>query len=129
MTIHSERQANLSALLKDAEARVAAMHPVRRWIGWRLYFLRQALKSDRACRLYLLVLNVLLGVDLYKVPHSWGVQDEWREPRDIRLRWWHPVAWPLAVLATLLMIVVGGLELVADNGNIFRKRKNHRGKR
>lgn len=117
----------LDKLIEDAEAKVAAMHPVRRWIGWRMFYLRKALKSDGAFRAYLWVLRALLGVDLYRIPtRLWGVRSEWEEPRDVRLIWWHPVAWPLAVLAVALMILVGGLDLVIDNGNPFRKRKHHR---
>lgn len=130
MSIHFERQQMLDKMLREAEEKVASMHPVRRWIGWRLYYLREALKTDRAVRAYLVALWVLLGVDFYKVPMppNFSPRRTWDAPRDIRLIAWHPVAWPLAVLATLLMILTGGLELVFDNGNVFRKRKNHRRK-
>jgi len=122
-----ERKAMLDKLIEDAEAKVAAMHPVRRWIGWRMVYLRKALKSDGACLAYLWALLVLLGVDLYRIPmRSWGIRSEWEGPRDIRLIWWHPVAWPLAALAVVLMVLVGGIALVVDNGNPFRKRKHHR---
>jgi hypothetical protein len=116
----------LEKMLAEAEAELAAMHPLRRWFGWKMYYLHEALKTDRAVWIYLRAFQAILGVDLYKIPHSFGARCAWEEPRDIRLVWWHPVAWPLAALATALMILTGGLELVFDNGNVFRKRKQHR---
>jgi hypothetical protein len=127
MSIHNERQQILDKMLKDAEAELAAMHPVKRWIGWKLFYLKEALASDPAVRIYLKeALRWILGVDLYLVPHSFGARSEWEAPRDIRLIAWHPMGWALMFPAVGLMILTGGIEMVHDNGNPFKKRRWHR---